>query len=1462
MSLRLHVFSSLLVSMASFLPGSFATSAPALKEASGLLIDPATMTRFLAEGVTHHQSIDRIAPGSVTPAALEALPDLRINHQWNGFERIENRLGVANYIHFTGATPKDDRSLRIKTNYSLLNQSNWAGTGTAADTMLVSGSHAYYLGAVGASWSHAEITFGQLTATSDDPPGTRNDAFTTAANNQTFYGVRATGFILSNIQAGRSFTTDFYDPGGYLLRTFTGTAQANGEEIFFGFDAGEQRIGRVVITGNNGSANAGLDNLAFTPISTIDTTTPPIVTHPAKIVWGAYRHMEQLVGPGADQWAFTREHLDGLLLHGAYWGQTAGVSPPPETIGPELATLLAPHKTSILYEAMLAGLYPNIDSPFGTTFADTAINQINRLISWGFPQPDISTDFIINSWNEAVRYNPQWTSREFFTALTGNWNTYPGDRFDPAPDSQDRQRYGWFRQWVERLADTYPSIRVSATNSPVYFNWEEGGINRRELGPAFNSYHTWLKLERRGHNIRAFFSGDGHGWTDLGSANVDLGSAARAGLFVASNNESRLARGQANTVRVWPFFAHDIGVPGRGGSLSVSGSTFTLASHGNEFLRNGSSDAHFYTYREWSGDGEFIVRVDTLAGSNPDRTWPLAGIALRGSNHPDARTVSLHVNRDNQTRLQARLNPGSALSTITTTPAGGAPRWLRLTREGNTVSAAQSADGVSWTSVGIVNVALPTAIKVGLVVDSQVRFESATASFSEVNFLNPPNNSFSGTNLGGAGTGAGSSISGGMFTLEAAGVGISDDKDHARFHHTGFSGDGTLLARLHYFADLPNPSNALDAAAQLGIMLRAGTNADQRAVAIAFTPGLGLRTIARAQPSGPATALESHGANEVRIENPNARPLLHYFTGNDYMSNLHDAFPANDPYAANFSGFTTDSPYAGYQRWGGSETFPAARHHREKILLYERWLQERGHEHQFIANSADGGAFDGFDTSTQTGRDAWDLQYKAHSLRSIQLHQLEGGRPDKVIFESWYEGPFSLVPETKNGSFSNLAMDAIHYIKGVGQTLDLAIRGPGSTTFAGSGVQQSTPSGEQRIAHTPASMNEADVFTVRIRNMGTTFALPLLHAHETGGAGWSATYTIGGEDVTGSITGPGGLTITDAPLYSGNELIAPGEFVDIDLTIVATGATETRRILLRGFWNPQEPTTAPRDSIEIVLGPPLELIYNGGFENGIAGWQSNGGGGLAHETAVVRAGSGAVRGFNRAQAWQGPMQEITGRLVPGETYRLTAWLRVAGASSAPVRGTLARTDGGGTAFAAVFTGTAADSNWTKFTGTYTYTEPNGPVSQLRVYFEGPPAGVDLLADDVSLGYLGYSAWRIEYFGTLDRSGIAADDADPDGDGVENLLEYALGGDPLAANRAVLPILTVNEASKRLQITFDRVADPRLLYEVRATEALDESPQAIWSSSGDANIAGRVTVSDSEEISAIEQRFLRLRVSRE
>ncbi len=929
-------------------------------------------------------------------------------------------------------------------------------------------------------------------------------------------------------------------------------------------------FGRVV-SGTANTITLATDGADIGLVDEITVSQPAPVRIPTRVYWGGYTGMSQLVGAGTSQWSWVQAHQDGLLLHGAYWGNPA-MSPAPSTVGPSLATLLRPYKPNYIYEAGFPGEFPSIDSKLGTDWATGATQDVTQVMAWGFSQPDISTDYHMFAWQESMRYHPEWTHDDFFAALCGNWGSYTGTLVSAST-------YGWFRQWTEKLAQAYPGIRVTACDSPVYFSWDD----LRELGDDKNAYNAWVKLERHGTNVEAFWSATGYTWKSLGVTTSTLPATAYAGLAVTSRNNARLATAKFNSAQVYNFFFGDIGLPGRGGSLSQGTGTFTLTSNGDH--SNGTDDdAHFFVYREHGGDGEFVARVDSLVNNRtPARADTAAGLVVRESLASNARVASLSLRNDDKVQFQTRTSVGGALTTVAS-PAAVTPSWLKLARAGNSYSAWISTNGVSYTQVGTTQtVSMASAVKVGLFCDSTIYWDDATAQFSYVNFLSATANaaSWTGADIGAPGQ-AGSQTLGTTITVNAGGADIAGTADQLRLVYKPLTGDGTVIAQCYTFADKTSVTTALDPLAKMGVMLRASTNANAQHSAVCFTPLNGIRQLVRATDGASSFTGGVWGAGEAAIvpglNSNDRRTLAHYLTGNDFMGALRDAFPG--AYKANYAGFTTDSPYAGYMRWGGSETQADAEKHRQKIRLYEAWLQSNGLEHQLIANSNTGGA-----TGTQAERDAWDSTYADDSLRSITLHQLEGGRPDKVIFESWYDGPFTLVPETKSGSYANLALRGIKYLKGEDQTLDLSVKAAAEPLFFGGGLRQSVPDGVQARAWRAATPAATQSFTVRLKNTGEVDALPVLQAYASGGAGWTVAYYWGTTNVTALVTGEDGLALTDSGVI-GQELIAPNAFIDLTVQATAVSPAAARTVLIRAFWNPQDPNLAVKDAVQLELLPP------------------------------------------------------------------------------------------------------------------------------------------------------------------------------------------------------------------------------------------------------------------------------------
>lgn len=184
------------------------------------------------------------------------------------------------------------------------------------------------------------------------------------------------------------------------------------------------------------------------------------------------------------------------------------------------------------------------------------------------------------------------------------------------------------------------------------------------------------------------------------------------------------------------------------------------------------------------------------------------------------------------------------------------------------------------------------------------------------------------------------------------------------------------------------------------------------------------------------------------------------------------------------------------------------------------------------------------------------------------------------------------------------------------------------------------------------------------------------------------------------------------------------------ITCPITGATGTQDLHLRfaggsGFllnvdWWRFSPAAASTN-----------LLVNGSGENGTEGWQVFGGGSLSASTSVVRSGARSLAITGRTAAWNGPAQDVTGRLVNPGTYRTNVWVRSqSGTFSA--KATLALTTGSTTSHVQMTpAATVTASGWTQLTGSAAVSW-SGTLSRAVLYVE-TVAGTDgFHLDDASL----------------------------------------------------------------------------------------------------------------------------------
>src|SRR6185437_13308111 len=125
------------------------------------------------------------------------------------------------------------------------------------------------------------------------------------------------------------------------------------------------------------------------------------------------------------------------------------------------------------------------------------------------------------------------------------------------------------------------------------------------------------------------------------------------------------------------------------------------------------------------------------------------------------------------------------------------------------------------------------------------------------------------------------------------------------------------------------------------------------------------------------------------------------------------------------------------------------------------------------------------------------------------------------------------------------------------------------------------------------------------------------------------------------------------------------------------------------------------------------------FETGdTSGWLAFGSPTISAQTGQVHSGTYAAAVTNRTASYMGIAQSFVGDLQAGQTYDVSAWVRLAGTGSQTMQLTMQKTDGGTTTYAAIASGSVSSSGWTQLTGQYTY-NPAGSVTTLNFYVEVP-----------------------------------------------------------------------------------------------------------------------------------------------
>jgi endo-1,4-beta-xylanase len=140
------------------------------------------------------------------------------------------------------------------------------------------------------------------------------------------------------------------------------------------------------------------------------------------------------------------------------------------------------------------------------------------------------------------------------------------------------------------------------------------------------------------------------------------------------------------------------------------------------------------------------------------------------------------------------------------------------------------------------------------------------------------------------------------------------------------------------------------------------------------------------------------------------------------------------------------------------------------------------------------------------------------------------------------------------------------------------------------------------------------------------------------------------------------------------------------------------------------------------------VLTNPGFENGAEGW-SDRSCKIEVVTTPVHSGAKSAKVSGRTETWQGIKQSLLGKVKNGETYKVSAWVRLDNSEADTITISIEQADDNGTKYKNVAKAPVGKTEWVEISGEFTLSA-SGALQTLDVYFEGPASDVNFFVDDV------------------------------------------------------------------------------------------------------------------------------------
>ncbi len=502
------------------------------------------------------------------------------------------------------------------------------------------------------------------------------------------------------------------------------------------------------------------------------------------------------------------------------------------------------YNVDILYHA---GVQVRLDAHDGIDHAKLVLlygqgMSIFGSSNWTSPSSDsqrehnyFTTKSWIFDWNKA-QFDRKWsnshgeTETKAFVPLPPNTPSYKS----PASQATAQPTTGAVLRWNGGLwAHLYDVYFGTSPNPPLV-------AQNLALGPSQSS------TDNKSYSLPTLQGGTTYYWKIVSKTMAYVTATGPVWSFTTSGSS-----GGGGGSLPSPWLDADVGAVGTPGSASFTDPTFSVAGAGADVW--GTADAFNFAYQPLDGDGTIVARVASVQNT---ATWAKAGVMIRSSLSAGSAHAFMLVSAGKGVAFQRRPSDG-ATSASTTGSLSTPPRWVKLTRSGNTITAFESSNGSTWTQVGSDTFTMPSSVLVGLAVSSHVTGVTSTATFDGVSVSSstpppppppPLPTGWTDSDIGAVSVpGSATSSDGVAFTVTGQGADIWGTADAFNYAYRSISGDATIIARV---ASVQN-ANAWSKA---GVMIRGTTAANSAHAYVLVSAAKGVAFQRRAATGGVTTS--------------------------------------------------------------------------------------------------------------------------------------------------------------------------------------------------------------------------------------------------------------------------------------------------------------------------------------------------------------------------------------------------------------------------------------------------------------------------------------------------------------------------------------------------------------------------------------------------------------------------------